>query len=208
MKNRVLGVAVATAALLALSTVPFGPASAAMISGELSLSGGNNLDLMARTITFNFGNPFNIATETGNFTTLGTGGSVTWRNQGTAISFDTLTAGSDLMCGTMAAVPGCMFQGSNGGISVNFNLTSEDPAQIIGGQLILTGTGIVQLTNFDPTPGTFSLTTQGGTGTNLTFSSTVTAVPGPIVGAGLPGLVAACGGLLGLARRRRNTKSH
>jgi len=40
---------------------------------------------------------------------------------------------------------------------------------------------------------------------NTSFSLTGVAVPGPIAGAGLPGLILACGGLIALARRRRRT---
>jgi hypothetical protein len=59
------------------------------------------------------------------------------------------------------------------------------------------------LCRWDAPPGQtrFGVAVQAVTGDELLTS--VSNVPGPIVGAGLPGLVAACGALLALVRRRR-----
>jgi hypothetical protein len=67
---------------------------------------------------------------------------------------------------------------------------------IIGG--IVKGT---EITDFSVTPGSTTVSTALS---GVLAQSTSVSVPGPIVGAGIPGIIAGCLGLVGLARRRIN----
>jgi hypothetical protein len=142
-------------------------------------------------------------------------------NVGSYIQFDLLNVPSNLttlsfLAGSATTGVNCPNPASCGTTTVNesFTLIGSNTAHTISGATTqsfgtCTNSGsnnCEQLMLISGLLGTYRyLDVVGNAGDILVQEINAQTVPGPIVGAGLPGLVAACGGLLALARRRRTS---
>jgi hypothetical protein len=104
-------------------------------------------------------------------------------------------------------------------LNSQFDATGITPGWLVNMSTDINGTTIasapfstvggVSFVNAFTLPGTFfasahfDITSNGIGSSNTGITLAASPVPGPIVGAGLPGLIAACSGLLVLTRRRR-----
>ena len=196
------------------------PAMANSISGTLSVVPSASYNPSTGQITFAVDGAGALPPiVTGDFSSVFTGNQLlVMQNIGQPIVYGQIGGGSDLFCGQHCVFALMNFNGSIDPANLTgyatMELTSATYSSSPGVDVNITGTAIMSLTGFDPTPGIYSLSIQSGhfwnpqgeyynNWTSLTWIDPPSHTPGPIVGAGLPGLVAACISLLALARRRR-----
>jgi hypothetical protein len=195
------------AAFLTISTA----AQAVFIDGTITLRPLATIDGTGNTQTVTFTPPpgsqiYPPAFQSGNFLTFGADSTFAMNPTGPAVPWQSFLG--DVASGLSADA---LASWSYTALVQTSNVHTAD-------EFSITGYGTLLMTGFQPTLANFWLSWQRPfTDTNfpppppsIEFSLNAygqAAVPGPIVGAGLPGLLLALGGLIALARRRAKNVS-
>ena len=197
----------------ALVSIAF-PTLANTIDGSFILYGNAYPD--AGTIEFINNSPTLPPNEYGGFVALGVETNngnfldLSWRNLNTDISLANLTAGSNLGCGAGCLV---MFGNSQNGGGGWFNVSTVDLTPIPGmPDVVAHGYGVMTCAGTfvcDPTYGAWGLSMTAvdsplaptGWWQAFGFTAAPTPVPAPVLGTGIPGLLAMA--LVWLAARRK-----
>ncbi len=176
---------------IAIGAIAASSANATTIQGDINISGSGTLN----------GTGVNDATSLTSITaTVGAGSTGDYAGiaSATAVTFKDLNWTTAGYTGALAIDD--FWSITSGGVTYTFDLATITTNQVIGGTLVIQGTGTAQATGFTDNPGGIFSLSSSSSGTSISFSST-TSVPDSGHTAALLGLGML--GLAGLAKRLR-----